>query len=492
MTAVAESETESPAPATPTKARGGWAPRRSSAFAWVFATGGLAFGIAPLHDNSFMWHLRTGRSILDSGIPHSDPYSYTAEGTKWIAQSWLVELLYGVLDAAWGSWGIRLMGALVGAIVGFLVFYVAWRSANDRARATAIATVVFACMLNVWSERPLMYGLLAMLVLVTIVEVPDSLVGRRPMVSIPILMWLWASSHGTFAIGFGYLFMHLVGQWLDSRPPTKANEREHTLLRASVVGGAVTLANPYFVDLLLFPLALMGRGEVLVDVQEWQSPNFRELGGYFFAAVIVMTIAVLARRTPSRRDVLMSAVFLVLGLWAVRNVGLAAIVVLPIVCRQVRVDGDPGDDRNRLNRMIVAFALISIALLGVKAYGEDNWDLEHYPVAAYDAYEKAGLEGRRLYTTDAWSGYVILRAYPRQQVFFDDRYDMYPIDVNQDYTKIAALKQGWDGLLDEYDVEAVMWPEAGALVQALALDPDWTELHRDKEAVVMVRKTLRP
>ena len=156
-----------------------------------------------------------------------------------------------------------------------------------------------------------MYGLLAMLVLVTIVEVPDSLVGRKPMVSIPILMWLWANSHGTFAIGFGYLFVHLAGQWLDGRPPTPANEREQALLRASVLGGVVTLANPYFFDLLLFPLALMGRGEVLLDVQEWQSPNFRELGGYFFAAVIVMTIAVLARRTPSRRAVRLFALLLV-------------------------------------------------------------------------------------------------------------------------------------------------------------------------------------
>src|SRR5215211_2611020 len=70
-------------------------PRMSTVFTSVFALGGLALGVRQLHDNSFLWHMRTGELILDRGIPHSDPYSFTAPGTKWIAQSWLAELLYG-------------------------------------------------------------------------------------------------------------------------------------------------------------------------------------------------------------------------------------------------------------------------------------------------------------------------------------------------------------------------------------------------------------
>ena len=58
-----------------------------------------------LTDNSFFWHLRTGEYILDHGIPHHDVFSYTAPGTKWVAQSWLAEVTYGVLYRSVG--GVR-------------------------------------------------------------------------------------------------------------------------------------------------------------------------------------------------------------------------------------------------------------------------------------------------------------------------------------------------------------------------------------------------
>ena len=66
---------------------------RGSGLGWVFAAFfgvfGWATGISKLTDNSFFWHLRTGEYILDHGIPHHDVFSYTAPGTKWVAQSWL-------------------------------------------------------------------------------------------------------------------------------------------------------------------------------------------------------------------------------------------------------------------------------------------------------------------------------------------------------------------------------------------------------------------
>ena len=72
-------------------------------FTLVFALGGWRAGLSRLSDNSFFWHLRTGRLILDHGIPHSDPYSFTATGRRWVAQSWLAEALYGAVD----GWSAR-------------------------------------------------------------------------------------------------------------------------------------------------------------------------------------------------------------------------------------------------------------------------------------------------------------------------------------------------------------------------------------------------
>src|SRR5689334_16554936 len=71
------------------------APGLELVFMVLFAVAGWWVGIRRLSDNSFFVHLRTGREILNGGLPHHDIYSYTAPGVHWIAQSWLAELAYG-------------------------------------------------------------------------------------------------------------------------------------------------------------------------------------------------------------------------------------------------------------------------------------------------------------------------------------------------------------------------------------------------------------
>src|SRR6478752_615870 len=121
----------------------------------LFGVGGFALGSGPLGDNSFLWHLRTGRLILDHGIPHHDPYSFTAAGTRWIAQSWLAELMYGALDRALGPFAIRIAVGLAGACVAVFLYRIALHATRDRVRALALLIPALVCSFSVQSERPL-------------------------------------------------------------------------------------------------------------------------------------------------------------------------------------------------------------------------------------------------------------------------------------------------------------------------------------------------
>ncbi len=117
-----------------------------------------------------------------------------------------------------------------------------------------------------------------------------------------------------------------------------------------------------------------------------------------------------------------------------------------------------------------------------------DFDLKNrYPVATLQALDRDHRLGGRLLTTDAWAGYVIYRYWPQQHVFFDDRYDMYPVAMVDAYDKVLDLKPGWDDVLDRYRIETIVWPKDGALVQALRDLPGWTEVRRDKVAATFVR-----
>jgi len=185
------SATRSNGPSTPVAppARGGVG--LDTVLTAVVALFGWVAGISRLSDNSFFWHLRTGEWILDhSAVPHHDVFSFTAPGTKWVAQSWLAELTYGALNRTVGTFGIRLFVGVVGATVAVLTYRLARRLCGSTLRGFAISAAALVCVFALWSERPLVIGLLFLLVLLWVVEVPDSIVGRHPLVVIPVLMWL--------------------------------------------------------------------------------------------------------------------------------------------------------------------------------------------------------------------------------------------------------------------------------------------------------------
>ncbi len=312
-------------------------PRTGTAtfFTALFGLVGWAVGTARLGDNSFLWHLRTGEWILDHGIPHHDPFSFTARGTSWVAQSWLAELLYGTLDRVMGAFGIRLAVGVAAVAVAVGVFRLALRCASSPLVAALVAAVSLAGPFLVWSERPLSFGLVLLLALVWCVEAPSSPLGRHAAVAIPVILVVWVNVHGTFVLGFAYLALHLLGRWIEGATPWRSSERR--LLQGGAVASVLVFANPYGPKLVFFPLHLLSRGDILQRVVEWESPSFRTTIGQAFAVWLLVLLVVAARSGRlSRRDLVVIVPMIALALWAQRNVAIAPIVGVPILGARAR------------------------------------------------------------------------------------------------------------------------------------------------------------
>jgi hypothetical protein len=464
-------------------------PRLDSLFTAVFALVGWAIGMGRLSDNSFFWHLRAGQLILDRGFPHRDPFSFTAPGARWVLQSWLAELGYAGIDRLAGPLGIRVLVGVAGMVIGVLSFRLALRLARDRVRAALLATVALLGVGGLWSERPLVFAAIALVVLLWVVEVPDSVVGRRPLVALPILLWCWANVHGSFALGFAYLGLHLLGRWLDGHPPRAGRERQ--LLAGTALAAGACFINPYGVGLVTFPLALLARSDMLRRVVEWQSPDFHSALGVAFAIWIAVFAALLARAPgrSSRRDLLVSLPFLVLGLWAVRNVAAAALVGLPIAARAVARQRrrEPAERTGALGGALAAVLIVVAAIFTVQAAEQPSFAFDGYSVRAFRALQRHGLLGKRVLTSDVDAGYVILRLWPRQHVYMDDRYDMYPRSVQDDYFTLAHGGPGWAAVLKRRDIQVIVWPRRGPLVSLVESTGRWRVLEQDRNRVLLVR-----
>jgi hypothetical protein len=456
----------------------------------IFGVAGWALGLLRLYDNSFLWHLRTGEYILDHGIPHRDIFSFSAPGVKWIAQSWLAELVYGALMRGPGAFSIRVLGGVLTAGVLVIVYRAAYRLAREPQRAAGLTLLVLLCFFTGWSNRPLLFGFFFFATLVYLIELPETWLGRHAVWVLPPLMWLWGNTHGTFSLGFVYLGLHLVGEWLEGTPPWVGRSR--SLLIGAAIGLVVLFANPYGFDLVWFPVALLSRGGILKRVVEWRSPDFKSDIGIALALTlaVVFVIAARAKGRFSRRDLIVVVPFLGLALWAQRNIPLAAILVVPIAARVVRpAKQKPGVDLKLLPIFAVVVFLVGVMFTVVSA-GENNFAFDAYPVKTLNWAEQHHLLGPqdRLLTDDAWAGYVIYKYWPQQKVFVDDRFDMYPIPLLNDSLALQDGTPKWSSILAHYRINTIVWPRDEALSSLLAESPNWRLVHRDAKAVVYVKR----
>jgi hypothetical protein len=142
-----------------------------------------------------------------------------------------------------------------------------------------------------------------------------------------------------------------------------------------------------------------------------------------------------------------------------------------------RDEEKPSELRGTMVAAAITVLVFAALLMGYQASTETNFNFASYPVASMRYLERHDLMGKRLLTTDAAAGYVILEDWPQQKVFIDDRYDMYPTSVIYDYFDLTAAKPGWSKILDEYDVEVIVWGKDTALASLLDDSDTWQRVH---------------
>ena len=206
---------------------------------------------------------------------------------------------------------------------------VAWLLARLARTGSALRTLFAGGLaigigLGYWAQRPLLFGLIAFAVTVTVVE-------RRlnPWWLVPVV-WVWVNSHGSFPLGLLWLGAVAFGAAIDNRAwPTDVAQYADAFL----VGLAVAAINPLGPRLLWFPLTAGDKREVFRTIVEWRSPDFQTTSGLIALVCIGASLVVLLRTRLPWRDLVPIVGFLALGLLSLRNVTLIAVVFAPVLGR---------------------------------------------------------------------------------------------------------------------------------------------------------------
>jgi hypothetical protein len=464
----------------PRRSRRRWPPTVAFGVGALLAVWGLSIGLARLSDNSFFTHLATGRLIASGGgIPRHDVYSATAHGQPWVVQSWLASVLYGWVDSWWGAQGIRVLMGLTTAFITAMVWHL-----TRRARALVGRILITALVLGagtaLWAPRPLLIGL-AMLT-VALVAAEGEL---PPWVLVPVF-WVWVNTHGSFPLGL----VALGCLWAGRRADGKDGAVELRCLAWAAGGTLLGALNPLGLNLLVFPLHLLGKQKVLQNIIEWQSPQFTTTWSRLFLAQVLVAVVLLVRK-PSYRAAIPLVVFTAAALLGQRNIAVAGIVMVPGMARGFAGLGSLRGDRREPAGAVVTLvaAVLAIVVLGA-SLSRPAFDLATFPTAAVAWIDQHGLHRADLpmASTDTTGNYLELLYGRNAQAFLDDRVDMYPTSVVDDYLVLNHGQPGWSQVLDRHHIDLVLWDRSAPISTLLTESPAWRVLYTDADSTLFCRR----
>ncbi|MDQ6928735.1 MAG: hypothetical protein M3159_08770, partial [Actinomycetota bacterium] len=195
-------------------------------------------------------------------------------------------------------------------------------------------------------------------------------------------------------------------------------------------------------------------------------------------------------------------VFVAAALIAVRNLPVAAIVLAPCLGRALKRPetsasrtterhADP-PSRVRLQRMATAVLVAAFVLFGAAVmFGpeRDALALDAYPQAAVTYLKSNALLGapHRLAHEDFVGNYLTFRYSNKAHDFIDDRYDMFPLAVSNDYLALLGGRPDALAVLDRRKVDVVLWERNKPLATILANDPHWRQIYSKDNWVIYQR-----
>jgi hypothetical protein len=305
---------------------------------------------------------------------------------------------------------------------------------------------------------------------------------------------MWVSSHGSFPLALLWLGARGVGELADERRLPRVSLR---YLWGFLGGLVVSIANPLGFKLLSFPLKVQAKQSVFKSIVEWHSPDFQATAGLWTLFFLTLALVVLLRSRALWRDVLPIAGFIALGLIAQRNLPLAAVVLAPALGRALRAPATdsssaPSGERranSTVNAGFLAVMAIAVVVFTAAVYRSDALSLRTYPVAAVSFLERTGLRGpgHRVAEQDVVGCYLDLRFGKRARTFVDDRYDMFPLRVSEDYAGLLKGRPDSLSVLDRYRIDVVLWDRNLPLVTLLRSTGKWQQVYGNRQWVVLQR-----
>lgn len=461
----------------------------SQVWVWVAISIPVAVLAAiPLVSVDLAYLVRAGELMLRTGgVLRTDVLMVWTIGKPWLNQQWATELVVAAAYRMGGWLGLAVLrGALQACVLG-LVFLGCRAAGADRRRAALLSLGSALVVSTGLQLRAQLLGLICFSATVWLLETRAER-PRRVWWTVAVVA-LWANLHGSFVLG-----PLLIGlAWLEDATSRRGSAR--STLAVGVAATLATVVSPFGFDVWTYVRDVATDPLVVGFVQEWQRPTLGTVRGvlFFCSVAVVVAFLVRRRRVPWQACVRL-AVFLVIGLTALRSTVWWGLL-LPVEIARLLAEPAPAraDPVSRLNTAIViVVALVAVAgfvrWLPYAGPEEPGRLLTHAPAGVTAAAADLLDPGEPFFNAQEWGSWFEL-ALPENPVTTDSRFELIPVERWDQYLSISAGRPGWQALLDDWGVRVavVSRGEQAPLIPLMRADPGWRLVYEDAEGLVFAR-----
>lgn len=448
-------------------------------------------------DPDLWWHLKAGQQIVDTrNVPHTDDYSFTKQGSEWVAHEWLSEVIMS---------GIYRLSGLVGLVTIFsliivIALWLTYRRCDGKPYAAGLAILLAAAASSpLFGVRPQMLTLLLASIYIVLLEGFDPKEHSRRLWWLVPIMLLWVNLHAGWALGLALIGLYIVravldGEWDHVRP----------LLIVLVVCTAMIPLNPNGFRMFSYPYETLTSASMAAFIQEWASPDFH-LTTYLPLAILLLSTFAAMALSPTRAR--LGEIFLVLitalgALRSVRHIPIFSLFAAPVLAKHLwAITKDHGWDKSLTStetrpdaiKLLINICLLLAPLaLGVSrvyhfASHQRDYVTIRNPVAAVEFLKSQHLPGP-IYNRYGWGGYLIYQLYPEYRVYIDGRADVYGDAFFAEAMRTYDGAGDWAGSLDRYDIKTVLISPDAPLASLLRNDHGkWKVVYEDNDAIIFSR-----
>jgi hypothetical protein len=465
--------------------------RRAGARALVLlpiaAGAALAAAVArfPVYTPDVWWHLATGRLVAATGIPRTDPFSWTLGDRPWMVHEWLADLVLHAANAAGGLAGVVALRTLLLVLAAALAYRLARLHASTLVALPLVALAGFASERN-WLDRPQLWSYALAPLVVWLLE-RDRMRASRLAFLLPAVFVLWVNLHGGFMLGLGIVALWTAARWLEPEAVPGLPHRRRRWIGLALCCAVATLLNPNGLRGALYPLRYVGSG-LSETIQEEQPGRLDGPEAWVhFGLSIALAVSLLSTRPRGRPlphvVVGLALVWLSmprfgglhLPLAAERHAPLFLFAATPILAWRIEtLPAARGREAllrvesvlARLPASIAAAALAAFAIWhGVREMGSGGGADARLVPGRFPAAGARWLESHplppRLLNPYRWGGYLAYRLAPRYKVWIDSRGDLYgPERLRQDellYRMPPGSESAVAALVAGADPDVVVW-----------------------------------